>query len=87
MPPPPPPSPSPLVCIPSDRSSTEQNIRRFGPSSTDAALQALEKAAATEPSGVPSDVAFLIDLVHGVRSREDRWRQAAVLTGIRSIIL
>ncbi|CAN0329611.1 unnamed protein product, partial [Ectocarpus sp. 12 AP-2014] len=62
-------------------------IRDFGPLSTEAALSALERAAASEPSGVPEDMAFLIELVQGSKSRVERWRQAAALMGLRSILL
>ena len=59
----------------------------MGPPSTEAALSALERASASEPSGVPEDMAFLIELVQGSKSRAERWRQAAALMGLRSILL
>ncbi|CAM9400736.1 unnamed protein product, partial [Scytosiphon promiscuus] len=62
-------------------------IRDFGPPSTEAALSALERASSSEPSGVPEDMAFLIELVQGSKSRAERWRQAAALMGLRSILL
>lgn len=61
--------------------------RDFGPTSSEAALAALERASASEPSGVPEDMAFLIELVQGSKSRAERWRQAAALMGLRSILL
>lgn len=62
-------------------------LRDFGPPSADAALLALERASSSEPSGVPEDMAFLIELVQGSKSRAERWRQAAALMGLRSILL
>lgn len=59
----------------------------FGPTSTEVALLALERASSSEPSGVPEDMAFLIELVQGSKSRSERWRQAAALMGLRSILL
>lgn len=61
--------------------------RDFGPPSAEAALLALERASSSEPSGVPEDMAFLIELVQGSKSRAERWRQASALMGLRSILL